>query len=145
MLLMEVGPKRSMDLTLPGPCLDVDFLVADSKFMKVAFQDGFKMLLFNPLVCSTYDLSRNLKLTMSNSSLGEDFPTGKDNVIVSTCRTKVVPAGSTILFLQQVVYVRRFCDRFCDNFVSAVLVYLLYGSAGVRVITAAGGRSYKEN
>ncbi|GJZ73266.1 hypothetical protein Tco_0637412 [Tanacetum coccineum] len=30
-------------------------------------------------------------------------------------------------------------------FVSAVLVYLLYGSAGVRVITAAGGRSYKEN
>ncbi|GJU58158.1 retrovirus-related pol polyprotein from transposon TNT 1-94 [Tanacetum coccineum] len=55
-----------------------------------------------------------------------------------------------------------FCDRFCDTFkassgylkksictsymfVSAVLVYLLYGSAGVRVITAAGGRSYKEN
>ncbi|GJS99274.1 hypothetical protein Tco_0820444 [Tanacetum coccineum] len=30
-------------------------------------------------------------------------------------------------------------------FVSAVLVYLLYGSAGGHVITAAGGRSYKEN
>ncbi|GJX09717.1 hypothetical protein Tco_0199576 [Tanacetum coccineum] len=30
-------------------------------------------------------------------------------------------------------------------FVSAVLIYLLYGSAGVRAITAAGGRSYKEN
>ncbi|GJS71810.1 hypothetical protein Tco_0704651 [Tanacetum coccineum] len=29
-------------------------------------------------------------------------------------------------------------DVFCD-------IYLLYGSAGVRVITAAGGRSYKEN
>ncbi|GKD31634.1 hypothetical protein Tco_1242412, partial [Tanacetum coccineum] len=54
------------------PCLDADFLVADSKFMKVAFGVGFKMLLFNPLVLSTKDLSRNLKLTMSNSSLGED-------------------------------------------------------------------------
>ncbi|GJS17436.1 hypothetical protein Tco_0411908 [Tanacetum coccineum] len=53
-------------------CFDADFLVADSKFMKVAFGDGFKMLLFNPLVCSTKDLSRNLKLTVSNSSLGED-------------------------------------------------------------------------
>ncbi|GJW21323.1 hypothetical protein Tco_0031945 [Tanacetum coccineum] len=64
--------QSSMDLTLSGPCLDADFLVADSKYMTVAFGDGFKMLLFNPLVCSTKDLSRNLKLTMSNSSLGED-------------------------------------------------------------------------
>ncbi|GJV08396.1 hypothetical protein Tco_1346052 [Tanacetum coccineum] len=54
------------------PCLDADFLVVDSKFIKVACGDGFKMLLFNPLVISTKDLSRNLKLTMSNSSLGED-------------------------------------------------------------------------
>ncbi|GJT77632.1 hypothetical protein Tco_1044357 [Tanacetum coccineum] len=54
-------------------CFDADFLVADLKFIKVAFGDGFKMLLFNPLVCSTKDLSRNLKLTTeSNSSLGED-------------------------------------------------------------------------
>ncbi|GJU79375.1 putative ribonuclease H-like domain-containing protein [Tanacetum coccineum] len=54
------------------PCFNAVFLVADSKFMKVAFGVGFKMLLFNPLVLSTKDLSRNLKLTMSNSSLGED-------------------------------------------------------------------------
>ncbi|GJY01162.1 hypothetical protein Tco_0359314, partial [Tanacetum coccineum] len=54
------------------PCLDADFLVADSKYMKVDFGVGFKMLLFNPLVFSTTDLSRNLKLTVSNSSLGED-------------------------------------------------------------------------
>ncbi|GJR21442.1 putative ribonuclease H-like domain-containing protein [Tanacetum coccineum] len=54
------------------PCFNADFLVADSKFMKVAFGVGFKMLLFNPLVFSMKDLSRNLKLTMSNSSLGED-------------------------------------------------------------------------
>ncbi|GJQ94474.1 hypothetical protein Tco_0005613 [Tanacetum coccineum] len=54
------------------PCFNANFLVADSKYMKVAFGVGFKMLLFNPLVISTKDLSRNLKLTMSNSSLGED-------------------------------------------------------------------------
>ncbi|GKF00914.1 hypothetical protein Tco_0027837, partial [Tanacetum coccineum] len=54
------------------PRLDVDFLVADSTFMKVAFGVGFKMLLFNPLAFSKKDLSRNLKLTVSNSSLGED-------------------------------------------------------------------------
>ncbi|GJR45710.1 hypothetical protein Tco_1313813 [Tanacetum coccineum] len=35
--------------------------------------------------------------------------------------------------------------RRLDMFISAVLVYLLYGSAGVRVITTAVGRSYKEN
>ncbi|GJS41595.1 RNA-directed DNA polymerase, eukaryota [Tanacetum coccineum] len=91
--------QSSMDLTLSGPCFTTVFLVADSKFMKVAFGVGFKMLLFNPLVISTEDLSRNLKLTMSNSSLGEDFPTGKDNVIVSAGRTNVIPAGSTILVL----------------------------------------------
>ncbi|GJR00362.1 hypothetical protein Tco_0523346 [Tanacetum coccineum] len=84
------------------PCLDADFLVTDSKFLTVAFGDGFKMLLFNPLVISTKDLSGNLKLTMSNLSLGEDFPagsvvpTGKDSSIVSTGSTKVIPAGITM-------------------------------------------------
>ncbi|GKD66640.1 hypothetical protein Tco_1308748, partial [Tanacetum coccineum] len=57
------------------PRLDADFLVADSMFMKVAFGVGFKML-FNPLVYVV--------------------PTGKDNVIVSTGRTKVIPAGLKI-------------------------------------------------
>ncbi|GJZ65739.1 hypothetical protein Tco_0622435 [Tanacetum coccineum] len=47
---------------------------------------GFKVLLFNPLVLSKTDLSRNLKYVV---------PTGKDNVIVSAGRTKVIPAGST--------------------------------------------------
>ncbi|GJS17761.1 hypothetical protein Tco_0412233 [Tanacetum coccineum] len=46
------------------PQLDADCLVADSKFMKVAFGVDFKILLFNPLVFSTKDLSRNLKLTV---------------------------------------------------------------------------------
>ncbi|GJY94873.1 putative ribonuclease H-like domain-containing protein, partial [Tanacetum coccineum] len=72
-LAMYLGIKvASSKRVLSCPCLDADFLVADSKFMTVAFGDGFKMLLFNPLVISTKDLSRNLKLTMSNSSLGED-------------------------------------------------------------------------
>ncbi|GKF18229.1 hypothetical protein Tco_0063147, partial [Tanacetum coccineum] len=61
-----------MDLTLSGPCFIADFLVADSTFLTVAFGVGFKKLLFNPLVLSTKDLSRNLKLTALNSSLGED-------------------------------------------------------------------------
>ncbi|GKA85345.1 hypothetical protein Tco_0806999, partial [Tanacetum coccineum] len=146
--------QSSMDLTLSGPCLDADFLVADSKFMKVAFGDGFKMLLFNPLVCSTKDLSRNLKLTMSNSSLGEDFPTGKDNSIVSTGSTKVIPAGVKIylgldlqaLFLGEIFMNVSTSVRSRTSGDSSVAVYLLYGSAGVRVITpAAGGHSYKEN
>ncbi|GKA75321.1 hypothetical protein Tco_0781699 [Tanacetum coccineum] len=68
------------------PQLDADCLVADSKFMKVAFGVDFKILLFNPLVFSTKDLSRNLKLTVYV------VPTGKDNVIVSAGRTKVIPA-----------------------------------------------------
>ncbi|GJZ97577.1 hypothetical protein Tco_0670030 [Tanacetum coccineum] len=75
------------------PRLDADCLVADSKFMKVAFGVDFKILLFNPLVFSTKDLSRNLKLTVYV------VPTGKDNVIVSAGRTNVIPAGSTILVL----------------------------------------------
>ncbi|GJY76473.1 hypothetical protein Tco_0481589 [Tanacetum coccineum] len=83
-------------LVQEGTALGADFLVADSKFMKVAFGVDFKMLLFNPLVFSTKDLSRNLKLTVSNSSLGEDFPTGKGNGIVSTGRSKVIPAGVKI-------------------------------------------------
>ncbi|GJZ17819.1 putative ribonuclease H-like domain-containing protein [Tanacetum coccineum] len=36
--------KFSMDLTLSGPRLDADFLVADSKFMKVAFGVNFKVI-----------------------------------------------------------------------------------------------------
>ncbi|GKE86744.1 hypothetical protein Tco_1560486, partial [Tanacetum coccineum] len=70
------------------PRLDADLHVADSEFMKVAvfgvhavteYEIGFKMLLFNPLVYVV--------------------PTGKDNVIVSTGRSNVIPAGRTILVL----------------------------------------------
>ncbi|GKA31009.1 hypothetical protein Tco_0717314 [Tanacetum coccineum] len=38
---------------------------------------------------------------------------------------------------------RRCC--FVTDFVTLLRLYLLYGSAGVRVVTAAGGRSYKES
>ncbi|GJZ97107.1 putative reverse transcriptase domain-containing protein [Tanacetum coccineum] len=101
------------------PCFDADFLVADSKFMKVAFGDSFKMLLFNPLVCSTYDLSRNLKLTVSNSSLGEDFPTGKDNVM----KTEDKSNGKR---LEDVPIVQDFPEVFLEDFwVSARAPYRL--------------------
>ncbi|GJV84299.1 hypothetical protein Tco_1524197 [Tanacetum coccineum] len=42
-------------------------------------------------------------------------------------------AADRLIMMKQQIY---------DSFAT---VYLLYGSAGVRVITAAGGRSYKEN
>ncbi|GJS71973.1 hypothetical protein Tco_0704814 [Tanacetum coccineum] len=58
---------------------------------------GFKVLLFNPLVLSKTDLSRNLKYVVPTGRVKVPagryvVPTGKDNVIVSTGRTKVIPA-----------------------------------------------------
>ncbi|GJV25185.1 hypothetical protein Tco_1377880 [Tanacetum coccineum] len=44
-----IGNDMTYAEQLIYPRLDADFLVADSKFMKVAFGVGFKMLLFNPL------------------------------------------------------------------------------------------------
>ncbi|GKG27288.1 hypothetical protein Tco_0402991, partial [Tanacetum coccineum] len=46
---------------------DVEFHVAVKEYAI-----GFKMLLFNPLAFSKKDLSKNLKLIVSNLSLGED-------------------------------------------------------------------------
>ncbi|GJR21971.1 zinc finger, CCHC-type containing protein [Tanacetum coccineum] len=65
---------------------------------------GFKMLLFNPLVFSKKDLSRNLKYVVHTGRVKVPtsryvVPTGKDNVIVSTGKTKVIHAGRTILVL----------------------------------------------
>ncbi|GJR70050.1 hypothetical protein Tco_0016115 [Tanacetum coccineum] len=79
------------------PRLDVDFLVADSKFTKVAFGVGFKMI----DVPSSVTTSRYVVPTGRVKVLAGRYvvPTGKDNVIVSTGRTKVIPAGSTILVL----------------------------------------------
>ncbi|GJW94914.1 hypothetical protein Tco_0174586 [Tanacetum coccineum] len=42
--IMLESIESSMDLTLSGPRLDADFLVADSTHMKVAFGVGFKMI-----------------------------------------------------------------------------------------------------
>ncbi|GJU37327.1 hypothetical protein Tco_1185681 [Tanacetum coccineum] len=74
------------------PCLDADFLVADSKYMKVAFGVGFKMLLFHPLVYVVP--TGRVKVPA-----GSVVHTSKDSSIVSTGSTKVIPAGSTILVL----------------------------------------------
>ncbi|GJV44692.1 hypothetical protein Tco_1429228, partial [Tanacetum coccineum] len=96
------------------PCFDADFLVADSKFMKVAFGDGFKMLLFNPLVCSTKDLSRNLKLTASNSiPAGSVVPTGKGNGIVSTGRLEDLSrTGPIVLDFVSSWFLMKFRHRY---------------------------------
>ncbi|GJV99773.1 hypothetical protein Tco_1555025 [Tanacetum coccineum] len=89
------------------PCFNTVFLVADSKFIKVAFGVGFKMLLFNPLIVPT---SRYVVPTGRVKVPAGRYvvPTGNDKVIVSAGRTKVIvsagrtkviPAGSTILVL----------------------------------------------
>ncbi|GKD82574.1 hypothetical protein Tco_1349413, partial [Tanacetum coccineum] len=77
------------------PCFDADFLVAVSKFIKVAFGVGFKMLLFNPLIVTT---SKYVVPTgRVNVPAGRYVvPTSKDKIIVSTGRTKVIPTSSTI-------------------------------------------------
>ncbi|GJU16108.1 hypothetical protein Tco_1144074 [Tanacetum coccineum] len=86
-----------MDLTLSGPRLDADFLVADSTFMKVAFGVGFKMI----AIPSSVTTSRYVVPTGRVKVPAGRYvvPTGKDKFIVSAGRTKVIPAGSTILVL----------------------------------------------
>ncbi|GJT77990.1 hypothetical protein Tco_1044715, partial [Tanacetum coccineum] len=81
-----------MDLTLSGPLLDADFLVADSKFMKVAFGVGFKMIVvpsFGIVTTSRYVVPTGRVKVPAGRYV---VPTGKDNVIVSAGRTKVIPA-----------------------------------------------------
>ncbi|GJW96861.1 hypothetical protein Tco_0178669 [Tanacetum coccineum] len=81
--------------------------VADLELMKVAVKEyafGFKMFLFNPLMLSKTDLSRNLKYVVPTGRVKVPtgryvVPTSKDTVIVSTGRTKVIPAGKTKLVL----------------------------------------------
>ncbi|GJX28644.1 putative ribonuclease H-like domain-containing protein [Tanacetum coccineum] len=81
------------------PRLDADFLVADSKFMKVAFGVGFKMIAVPSsgiVTTSRYVVPTGRVKVPAGRYV---VPTGKDNVIVSAGRTKVIPAGSTILVL----------------------------------------------
>ncbi|GJY38829.1 hypothetical protein Tco_0425193 [Tanacetum coccineum] len=82
-----------------SPRLDADFLVADSKFMKVAFGVGFKMIdvpSSGIVTTSRYVVPTGRVKVPAGRYV---VPTGKDNVIVSAGRTKVIPAGSTILVL----------------------------------------------
>ncbi|GJS31362.1 hypothetical protein Tco_0491982 [Tanacetum coccineum] len=82
--------QSSMDLTLSGPSFDADFLVADS-----TFNDGCFWCRFSRCCCS---------ILWYVVPTGSVVPTGKDNSIVSTGSTKVIPAGRTILFLWSVYY-----------------------------------------
>ncbi|GKD18773.1 hypothetical protein Tco_1207931 [Tanacetum coccineum] len=109
-----------MDLTISGPYFNADFLVADSKFMKVAFGVGFKMLLFNPLVFSMKVTTSRYVVPTGRVKVPAGryvvptgrvkvpagryvVPTGKDKFIVSTGRTKAIPAGRTILRVDRIV------------------------------------------
>ncbi|GJS07838.1 hypothetical protein Tco_0364634, partial [Tanacetum coccineum] len=81
------------------PRFDADFLVADSKFMKVAFGVGFKMIVVPSsgiVTTSRYVVPTGRVKVPAGRYV---VPTGKDNVIVSAGRTKVIPAGRTILVL----------------------------------------------
>ncbi|GJS69468.1 hypothetical protein Tco_0702309, partial [Tanacetum coccineum] len=74
------------------PRLDADFLVADSKFMKVAFGVGFKMIAVPSsgiVTTSRYVVPTGRVKVPAGRYV---VPTGKDNVIVSAGRTKVIPA-----------------------------------------------------
>ncbi|GJY78703.1 hypothetical protein Tco_0484504 [Tanacetum coccineum] len=77
--------------------LDADCLVADSTHMKVAFGVGFMMI----AVPSSVTTSRYVVPTGRVKVPAGRYvvPTGKDMFIVSAGRTKVIPAGSTILVL----------------------------------------------
>ncbi|GJY60011.1 hypothetical protein Tco_0459903, partial [Tanacetum coccineum] len=88
-----LGKDQSNPLMVASPRLDAAFLVADSKFKKVAFGVGFRMLLFNPLV---YVVPTGRVKAHAGRYV---VPTGTDKVIVSVGRTKVIPAGRTILVL----------------------------------------------
>ncbi|GJY97863.1 hypothetical protein Tco_0514773 [Tanacetum coccineum] len=81
------------------PRLDADCLVADSTHMKVAFGVGFKMIAVPSsgiVTTSRYVVPTGRVKVPAGRYV---VPTGKDNVIVSAGRTKVIPAGSTILVL----------------------------------------------
>ncbi|GJV09021.1 putative reverse transcriptase domain-containing protein [Tanacetum coccineum] len=79
--------------------LDVDCLVADSTHMKVVFGVGFKTIAVpssDIVTTSRYVVPTGRVKVPAGRYV---VPTGKDNVIVSAGRTKVIPAGSTILVL----------------------------------------------
>ncbi|GJU30725.1 hypothetical protein Tco_1174314 [Tanacetum coccineum] len=96
------GYVFSMDLTLSGPRLDADCLIADSTHMKVAFGVGFKMI----VVPSSVPTGK-VKVPTGRVKVPAGryvVPTGKDKFIVSAGKTKVIPAGSTILVCVVYVY-----------------------------------------
>ncbi|GJZ00014.1 hypothetical protein Tco_0517443, partial [Tanacetum coccineum] len=106
------------------PRLDADFLVADSKFMKVAFGVGFKMIVVPSsgiVTTSRYVVPTGRVKVPAGRYV---VPTGKDNVIVSTGRTKVIPAGRTILVLIEVDKTLRFVEEPVKNSGCKVMRFL---------------------
>ncbi|GKC06134.1 hypothetical protein Tco_0997744 [Tanacetum coccineum] len=83
------------------PWLAVDFLVAASTFVKVAFGVDFMGRIVRNFVIDSYTsryvvpTGRVVKVPAGRYVVH----TSKDNVIVSAGRTKVIPAGRTLLVL----------------------------------------------
>ncbi|GJR13596.1 hypothetical protein Tco_0796248 [Tanacetum coccineum] len=95
-------PKTIRDLNSPMFHVpkNADFLVADSKFMKVAFGVGFKMIVVPSsgiVTTSRYVVPTGRVKVPAGRYV---VPTGKDNVIVGTGRSKVIHAGRTTLVLR---------------------------------------------
>ncbi|GJW47974.1 retrovirus-related pol polyprotein from transposon TNT 1-94, partial [Tanacetum coccineum] len=94
--------------------LDADCLVADSTHMKVAFGVGFMMI----AVPSSVTTSRYVVPTGRVKVPAGRYvvPTGKDMFIVSAGRTKVIPAGSTILVLDEIFHIVNQVHARLQNF-----------------------------
>ncbi|GJZ67867.1 hypothetical protein Tco_0631107 [Tanacetum coccineum] len=98
--LSKTATGKGVSIPFTGfPRLDADFLVVDSKFMKVAFGVSFKMIAVPSsgiVTTSMYVVPTGRVKVRAGRYV---VPTGKDNVIVSTGKTIVIPASSTILVL----------------------------------------------
>ncbi|GJX23614.1 hypothetical protein Tco_0228059 [Tanacetum coccineum] len=101
-------------------CLDADFLVADSKFLKVAFGDGFKMLLFNPLIDQNPNISlmQNEGTTWFQEDAEIQGRTSGDTEILldqeEPTRNNTIPEDSTAIPERQ-VYTKRSAEKRKDK------------------------------
>ncbi|GJX92278.1 hypothetical protein Tco_0345604 [Tanacetum coccineum] len=104
-----------------------------------------------------------MELTREQTQQGVSYEVSNIRVILFTVKMEILlePTSNKLMvdsILQLEILSRRFFLNLPDHrsiltdskmevkiYDSFATVYLLYGSAGVRVITAAGGRSYKEN
>ncbi|GJY99328.1 hypothetical protein Tco_0516758, partial [Tanacetum coccineum] len=87
------------------PYLDVDFLVADSKFMKVAFGVDLKILLFNPLEdderrnTAGVGIGQNWK-NQNYGNFGSSVDTEKSHEDPRSSHNKEIVMGNLVKFVE---------------------------------------------